>query len=241
MSTQWDLDATENLVAALHGREWARDKFREHANSVNRRIEYAVYHFDEVLRLHDEYMRDHFRGRTFIQVKLGAPVDREALDDYIKRSQAHAVALAQSLHAIPDTHAHTLYYALKLDALPNPLKPRDIGAYHVRNVIQAQSAFDTLGEQCQAFSESIEFKYLDGLVNHSKHRSLVLAGFYEDWTGTRAEKHELRVSAFTYKEPQPQRAVKEVFPLLIEHCATYVVDTGNELHRLLAAQVGPAT
>lgn len=237
MEQDWNHFATSELVATLYGRAWANERFLEHAYSVSRRLEYAVYHYDEVLRLHDEFTQKHMNGRTYLEVKFGDSVGRAAMEAYIKAAQAHALALAQSVHSIPDIHAHTLYYALKLDDLPEALKARNIGAHRVLKLIKSREELQALGDLSQEFFNSDEFIYLDGLVNISKHRSLVLAGFFEDWTGTREDRHELRINLFKYKRQETQRALKDVFPKMVNRCGAFVADTGNELHRVLAARI----
>jgi hypothetical protein len=237
MEQDWSHAVTSELVATLYGRPYANERFMQHAHSVSRRFEYAVYHYEEVLRLHDAFMQEHMKGRSYLKVRFGPIEGQAAMEAYIKAAQAHALALAQSVHSIPDIHAHTLYYALKLDDLPEALKARDLGAHRVRKLIQSRNELQALGDLCKAFLDSDEFTYLDGLVNISKHRSLVLAGFFEDLTGTREERHELRINAFKYKRQEGQRALKEVFPKLVNRCGAFVADTGNELHRILAARI----
>jgi hypothetical protein len=140
------------------------DLFRFSLSSLCDRIDYAQYHLDEAMRLMSPYTLgdgpqpgdDHLPFKTAIT-----------------QTAAHVLGCLQSLHACADICAHVAYFGLGLNLEPKPIKERLIS---MRTVL-ARITDDTVSQALRSLVDNSEFEYLEAIVNHSKHRSVVYTGY----------------------------------------------------------------
>lgn len=78
------------------------------------------------------------------------------------------------------------------------------------------------------------FRHLAALVNHSKHRALVLTSLTEDWSGLAQDRHRLRLDSFVHnKEHYPAVDVTGFLSNEWDRMYALGVDMGVELHAVL--------
>lgn len=216
---KWDLKALRDDVEAVHGRDHARD-LAPCLQSIVKRQSYAQYHFAEAHRLMVEDLGSRDQGAILTELIL--PTDPEKYDDFHRRrehAEAHYLALMQSMHAIADTLAHVLYFALDMGTLA----ARDIALHRVQKLLHA-GPIKTAVSNMMADSE---LSYMAEVVNHSKHRSVIGTPLSVDFTGREPQSHGLRFIAFERDgRPHPQRWVEPFVRSAFARQSVHVVDIG---------------
>ncbi len=192
----WDLDLTRRLVEAKFGQaqlELARPCLK----SVCDRQDYARYHYQEVNRLVDQFAEKYLNDKPLLWV-LGANTNEQwAFEELMTQLGAHTIACIQSIHSIPDILAHAFYFSLRLNQV-TVLDESKINANSVRKLLEQDPKFQDLVRALKQLTTEGQYKHLRALCNHSKHRSIIQPLLNEDWTGTRANRHEVRFSSFQY-------------------------------------------
>ncbi|WP_148293308.1 hypothetical protein [Comamonas sp. B-9] len=230
----WDKTRTESLVTSLFGKkQW--DKAHPSARSMTDRPEFCHYHYHEAIGMLEEFIKNRL-GEGGLWFALHNEEDFRLL---MLRLKANITAFVQSLHALPDTCSHMLYYGLALDRLPKPLKERDIYASKVLAILEQQrdSGQPSYTKLCALFRELTtgdSYKYLNALANTVKHRSVVRSQLNEDATGKRAQKYILYLEPFNYAGlGYPKTDVREFMRKEHDRIQPLTVSIGVELNRVL--------
>lgn len=164
----------------------------------------------------------------------------QKIDGCLIKVEAHWVASAQAIHALADTLAHFIYFALGLN-LPRPWREQDIS---FKNLIVELKKPDRFPESYGAVLSELEkllgaeeFKTIDAFVNHNKHRGIpepVLA-VEPDENRLYAVKH----GDFIYRSsPYPSKEIEALLAPAYKAVSRAVVDTGNSVNAALSGQVG---
>lgn len=232
---KWDLKALCDDVEAVHGRDHER-ALAPCLQSIVKRQHYAQYHFAEAHRLMADDLSSRDQGAILTELIL--PTDPEKYNDFHRRreqAEAHYLALMQSMHAIADTLAHVLYFALGLSTLA----PRDIAIHRVQKLLNEGALKIAVGNMMA----NSELAYVAEAVNHSKHRSVIGTPLSVDMTGNEPQSHGLRFVAFERGgRHHPQRWVEPLVKSAFAQQAVHVIEIGVllnlELRARLAAKHG---
>jgi hypothetical protein len=220
---------------------------RESTRSVNDRKGFASYHFTEAMRLSHTFERKYLGAtETILDMHIqGAEKKRLAFERYMFKAGAHSLAAVQSMHAIPDIFAHVLYFATGQNLKPRPLKLADISRRSVADSLSRDSAFTTLSTPLAALQSGTGWRHLSAVCNMSKHSSVVRSEFNEDWTETRPNHRELRVSSFERQGVSfPSKSLRDFLEPEYDRLSLAVIEIGNELNaclRKVAAQTSSAS
>ncbi len=196
MSMSWNLEQLREDVRFLFGDEQI-DRLSSSLNSIVDRQTYARFHFQESKRILGEVLSERDGKSILIDLILGA--DRNAQQEFAYRrkfAEAHCLAFLQSLHSVSDILAHAIYFALGLNlGKATELPPKRVYLHKVVALLP-------LGEiktQLQELIGHKDYRYLADIVNHSKHRSVVLTPYAVDATGCDTQPHGLKFAAFKYE------------------------------------------
>lgn len=195
----WEVRRTQDLVCEVFGaHQW--QKARPSVRSMADRPEFCRYHYHEATNMLDEYIAVNLEERGLWHVFH----DRDEFDYLMLKVRANVVAFVQSLHAVADTCAHAVYYALALDRTARPLKERDINAAGVLRKLRqhrdaGQVEFAALHALLRDLTNDDGYVYLNALANTSKHRAVVRPALSEDVTGTREQRWVLCLESFAYQ------------------------------------------
>lgn len=237
MEQRWNIGETGEVLFKLYGRE-QQQLILASIHSVWRRMEYARLHYHDAKNLADAYIDQNLKEKPLMIAIHGCDDGSENFNDFIYRAGANITAFMQNLHAVADTFGHALYYALDLKQTGEPLEEWRVDAGRVLIRLRRDSELKILAELLHEMISGSAFRHLTALVNHSKHRALVLASLTEDWTGQAPEKHRLRLDYFVHnKKSYP--AVDVTGFLSDEWNRVYKlgVDMGRELHAILQARL----
>ena len=235
MNTPWDLEATRRTAEALHGRDQL-ELLRGPLRSVVDRQVYARIHFQDARAILDKYVVEKLADSSLIEVTFAAKPEVYAeYTTVLRQVSAHLVACVQSMHALPDILAHVLYYALGLN-LKSPLQARSVSAKSVVKELRKAQESIGLAELLDNVWNQGQFRQLDALANHSKHRSIIFPALNEDWTGERPERYVVVFAAFEYEGALfPQVIAREFLEAEYNRISPATIAVGNELNRLLHA------
>jgi len=194
----WDLRRTQYLVCEAFGAAQWR-KAHPSVRSMADRPEFCGYHYHEATGMLDEYIAANLEERGLWH----ALHDRHDFSYLMLKVRANVVAFVQSLHAVADTCAHAVYYALGLDRTA-PLKDRNISVVEVLKRLRqhcdaGQVEFEAIHTLLLGLTADGDYVYLNALANTSKHRAVVRPGLNEDVTGTREQRWVLYLEAFVYQ------------------------------------------
>lgn len=172
-SGPWDLEELRRTVEAYFGEDRANHCWKS-LQSIVERQSFAGYHFREYLRLiavrfpagrtHEEELITMFTNDD--QALRNLRVEQEAA--------AHVVACMQSIHAVNDTLAHVIFWALA------PIWPRleQLGEHGVDlsrlgGVLSDGPLTVEMNAMIKTLIEHPDMVYLSDVVNHGKHRRIV--------------------------------------------------------------------
>lgn len=238
----WDVKALKRDVGLAHGLRQV-EKLKPCLNSITDRLGYAEYHFSEFHRLLGIYQEG-----TRTEPEVIADLFRRGEDGpsefQLSRSQAgaHVVAFLQSIHSLSDIFSHVIYYALamnKIDSLR--LAPRRISLRSVTRRLETERRYGTLSTTTEALIDNTDYQYLEAIVNHSKHRSVVRTGYTVKLIrGVEERWHGLEFKEFEYDgTAYPRRWVDEYLKGEYDRQVPLIVQMGNKLNRLVEAELPP--
>jgi len=238
MENSWNIGKTEKVLFKLFGGE-KEQLVLASIHSVWRRMEYARLHYHEAKDLADAYIDQNLKEKPFLMIAIhGTDEGEQKFNEFIYRAGAHITAFTQDLHAVADTLAHALYYALELDRVDDPLEEWQVDAGKVLKRLRRVPELEQIAALLRALLKGKAFRHLTALVNHSKHRALVLTSLTEDWTGKAPQRHRLRLDQFVHnKRGYPAADVTGFLSDEWDRCFKLGVDIGNELHAVLEARL----
>jgi hypothetical protein len=226
----WNFEKFQSAIAQAYNAEVAERAIKS-AQSIERRKLHARYHYSEVHLLLANQLIDADSGTVLVEHILpNASPDYDENVERRHKAEAHLLAMVQALHSMEDNLAHVIYYAMNFDGDPKlKMKEHAIDFASVRKALSAGTLLDLV----VAMSDEKDLIHLRGLVNVSKHRSIVRAGITVSNTDG---KHGLTFEGFEYKgQPYSPRwatdFVASAFDLLQEH----VLAISNQLNRQLEA------
>jgi hypothetical protein len=230
--SRWNLKQLRDDVANLYGREQL-ERLKPSLESVVQRQRYARHHFLESERRIKEVMADPVRAEKHPLELWDDEEVNQAHDD----ARAEIVACVQSMHAVADILAHVVYFALAMDGSSGTaLKERDISVKRVPKQLPAGAIKEMLDE----LKGHTDFVYLEALVNHCKHRSLIPIPYHYDLSGALCPKQGFWFADFTYDRTfyiarEAEAFLKDEY----KRQSRLVIDIGNalnaEVRRRLAA------
>lgn len=176
---------------------------------MSQRQRWAMFHLNEVYDLFDRLDREVIQGRHlfefFSDSEDGGRFSRDQT-----HIGAHAMAAAQSMHALADITAHAVYYSMALDKGSAVIKnARKIDHHAVIDALPPGALQDSL----KSVASGDDWGHLAAIVNVSKHRSVVRSVIAFDVEELPDRRHWLRFDAFTYSRPDPYPE-REVAPFL---------------------------
>lgn len=233
----WHISATRTLIQNQFGSEQLQLAILP-LRSVLDRQEYVRFHYHEVRDKFDHYVEENLTDRSLIEVIWSG--DESAEENHQRfhvAIGAHVLGCVQGLHAIADIAAHATYYSLGLNLSSSPLKKAAINVASVVGAVRSTPVLERVALLLESIAEGSDFKHIDALSNHGKHRSLISPGLHEDQTGEAENRHWLQFDSFEFKGTiYPQ---VEVMPLLareFHRTSRAFVDLGNEIHQALVAR-----
>jgi hypothetical protein len=230
----WNLEETRNHVAHSYG-DAQLYVVRKCLESIIDRQRYAAYHFQEYHRLLSEHIDDRLTSKSIYEITL--PFEQKQYAEYnlcLTRVSANIVACVQSMHSLGDILAHVVYFALCMNIGQSKLKEQDVSLSTVIRLLKQDQVFVELTTILDGILRHPEFIYLNALVDHSKHRSIIDTVLSVDPPAEGRPPYTLLFEAFTYRDKlYPQREIQPFIEPVYAWLSHEVVICGNALNRIL--------
>ncbi|MFM2448941.1 MAG: hypothetical protein RIS44_1391 [Pseudomonadota bacterium] len=230
----WNINETLNLVKKQFGAE-IRDAARASIYSADQRLRFAHYHFHEMKRLLNSFTEDHLTGRNMWEF-ADSPDESERVEYFKLMDQvaANAVACVQSVHAVDDLLASSVFYCLNLNQTAKSLEADKVHRSIVIERLAKFSKYAAIQKNLEALVNAPSFVHIDALSNQAKHSQIVRVLANEDHTGQRINRIELRFESFVRKRKRFQEVeVVGVLGPAYELASRTMVDVGNQLTKVL--------
>lgn len=233
MST-WSIADTRSRVADRYG-ESQLERVSPSLYAMAQRQNYAGYHFQEVRRLLTSFQNLYLADKPLIVVAHGQDeIARDAFQTLMLQTGAHALACVLSIHAIADVTSFAVYQALGFGLRPGALRNRDISASKIQPELRRTPGHEAIADLMKTLLSDSSYKHVSALANHSKHQGLIKPILNEDWTGERAQRHELRFAAFEHDGNSfPERELTSLLEPAYNLASRTVVDVGNQINSIL--------
>jgi hypothetical protein len=230
----WNIEQTRELIESYYGYnqlQLARPSMR----AAYVRLQHARYHLEEVKKLLKTHIDDRLETTDIIMLTM--PQDLNAwseVSNWLMKVEAQMIACAQSIHAIPDTLAHVIYFALGLNLDPNSLKERNINVQNIaKTLAKLGSNYAEIRRTLCSLDEDPSFTRLDAFTNHAKHRGMpepILSILFNDPNIP----YEMQFGEFAYDgEKHSQRELEEVLAPAYQAASTTVVAVGNAINSVM--------
>lgn len=229
---RWNYVELRTFVERLYGTP-QRDLVAPSSQSTWRRMEYARYHYHRAELLVDDFVRDHVGDKvTFATVSHGP--ERVHFENLMIECGAELLGCVQSLHALADILARTIYYGLGLNRRRDRLAENQLGAKAVIKSAKVQTDTAVVREKLRQLIYGGNFNHIAALSNKAKHSDIVAPILSEDWTGTADKKHKLKFAACNYNgKTYPEVFASEFLGGEFDRCARLYVDAGVALNEVL--------
>lgn len=231
---RWSIADTRRHIEAHFGSAHL-DHVAPSLNSLAERLHYAQYHYQEIQRLLGSFTELHLATKPLlVLIHGGDEASREEFEVLMIEVGAHATACVLSIHAISDIMAHAVYHALGHSLDVSALRERNISAASVQSRLRHVPAHAAIAEVLSRMCNDSCYRNIAALANKSKHQSIVKPVLNEDFTGSRAQRHEFRFSAFQYDGRDfPEATLASVLDPAYELASRTIVEVGNMLNDIL--------
>lgn len=227
----WDLEILKQAVGELYGDDRV-SKLTSSLNSIVERQEFSRFYFYESKEALEKVLFDKNDAKSLMKlVFTHGHENREDFDECIFKAKAHIISFVQNLHSVSDILSHVVYYSLNLTQAKNESQ---ISIKQVKGWLKSFVEYGGLGNMIQSLIDHEGFEYLEALVNHSKHRSIVEPFFNINLREQGENMKEMKFRDFTYREKKhPARLVYDFLESEFDRQSELVVNIGNEINRLV--------
>jgi len=207
-------------------------------SSVGRRIEYAEYHYRAARAIQEQ--RDQRIREAPSPAKERLTYNAKYPEDRLA-AEAHFVACFQSMHALFDLFLFGAYHALFFTSASATLIDAKLVKWGtVAPLLKGSSETRTLHDGLNAWRRKIEFKYLDALVNSSKHRAVIRTRHWivldcKDDEGSPPRFDGFEFNGTTYPREEALPTTARTWDVVTRA----VIDSGIELERVLRGRLRP--
>jgi len=231
----WHIAKTLDMVESAFGRP-QRMAANASIQSTNQRLRFAHFHYHEVVKELAAYRASALSDRMVIDVAFSQDDDERCnYYAFMERIGAHAVACVQSIHAIADLLAASVFVGLNLNAKGKTVDEHSITFGVTLERLATDPLYANVETLLKALRADVSFQHVDALSNKSKHSSIVRPMLNEDLTGERSDRFEIRFESFERKGVlYPQAAIADVLAPAYELASRTTVDVGNELTKILS-------
>jgi hypothetical protein len=230
----WNLIALLSAVEKRHGVK-QRDLLDPILQSIADRRYYAAYHYEQAKAL----LSAHLDSRDEIErLKLEFRVSNEGSGAYQlakKQACAHIVASLQSVHSLADTLAHAIYFSLGFNiGSTKANSERDINLGWVARAVSATPGLHDVAQVLDQLRTNDEYRYLNDVVNTSKHRNIVGVGVTHYLDQSNQVPWALELQSFEREataSPHPKRPVDPFLPDEFLRQTKLIVEVGQLLNK----------
>jgi hypothetical protein len=198
---QWNLEELRNRTAELFG-ETQKELLSPCLQSVFDRQDFARIYFHLAKDTLNDYLGDDTEPSDLIKLVLRPKFDGWTdWDECQLKVRAHIISCLSNLHIVSDTLGHVIYYVLGLNFEPaTKIAEHRISLRSVKKKISESKRCGRINELMNSLLDSDTYEYLNAIVNHSKHRSIVEPFFNLNMRAVKGNAHEIWLREFKYAD-----------------------------------------
>ncbi len=235
----WNIRLLKKKIKTDHGIEQCR-LISPCLDSLYKRQEYARYHFRELEQLLEISISKNKDIKALLD--LMSPSLRGEYDKNKIKADAHLLALMQSMHCIPDTLAHVIYFAFAMNFnVKLQVKETDITIHNVKRKFEDHEINNNLVKLISILIENESYKYLNAAVNHSKHRNLISTYPMIDFNEIEKD-FKFVFTRFEYKNKiYEQRGILDFVELEYDRQSRLIVEIGIVINEFIVENTSKIT
>lgn len=233
---QWSLKALKDNISILYGDEQIK-LVSPSLDSIFENQEFARYHYSELNRLVKEHMEGLDGAHDYVDLILTNDNDiRNSEYDYGISYKANIMALVRNLHSINDLLAHTIYFSLGLNLIKKThINPRCLNLYQVKEKLKHIKSAAGLIIDLERMMSHEDSKYLNSLVNHSKHRANIAPKLTYELNNSGAGIYKFLFQEFEYDDITYEAKLADPFlNSMYDRQSQLIIEIGNKINLLVA-------
>lgn len=229
----WDLNVLKQAVISLYGADYLTE-LTFCLNSIVERLEFCRYHFWESKDALDSFLHDKTDDKSLIRLILSNNTDvRGNFDECKFKAKAHIISLTQHLHSLSDILGHVIYYSFNLK---KATKEREIYLTNVLKWLKADNSYLPVVDLLNNLTINDNYTYLNAVVNHSKHRSIIEPCFNVNLQKTGKDMQEMKFIPFSYNNiSYPTQNAFSFLESEFNRESQLIIEIGNEINRSLVS------
>jgi hypothetical protein len=232
-NSTWDLNLLKGYVLSLHG-ESLKAEISPCLNSIAERQEYARFHFNEAKDSLESFIKTEHLVEDLFRLAFGKGGEGfSEFEENKLKAQAHTLACLQNMHSVLDILSHVIYYGLNLNMAK---REREISINALSRWLSENSKFSQLSNLITQLKGHDDYLYLNALVNHSKHKSVIAPSFNFNLRKSGEDVNEFLFPNFSYgNKNYKKRLVYDFLSSEYDRQGTQIILIGNELNKVLAS------
>jgi len=232
----WSQKDFLNLVGKNFGSGQV-EKTKIYTNSFNKKLAFARFHAEEIRRIYEEFLTKNKISKIPLithKILLSAsdPIINRDFYETIFMIEANIIAYAQAFHSLADILSHIIFYGLEIENYNCSFNKDSISIKKVSDFINGYLYGDLITNQVEKLFHCNEFKYLEGFVNTTKHRSLVETKHSIEFTDP--QKYGVKIYPFNYNVNKFQKKWSEDFITIdFKIILDRLINIGNSINNCL--------
>lgn len=171
---------------------WKYDMYCYHSLESINLLKDSIYQHESIPKTDPEWVAA--MKTMFISGMPGVP----DIDEISFKAEAQMIAAAQSLHSTADIMGAVIYWALNLEQQQTKFSEHNVDLNKIHRYLIGHPDCKPIAGAILKLFDLQPYKYLNGYVNMTKHRSLVKAPFTAHVNPVDNPRQGLRICAFDY-------------------------------------------
>jgi hypothetical protein len=182
--------------------------------SIFQNLEFSRYHYMELERLINLHLSGISTEKDYFQLVMTNDFDVLNKEDEFKTAcKANIMAFLRNIHCNADLLAHFIYYSMGLNLnKKTELNLKYLNLKKVKDKLSEINGSESLVEAIGEFTNHHHYIYLNGLVNHTKHRANITSNLDYEIVKKGKDVYKFNFPPFEYDEEKYEK--KSVYSFL---------------------------
>lgn len=203
--------------------------------SIFQNLEFSRYHYMELERLINSHLSGISTEADYFHLVITNDSDVLNKEDEFKTAcKANIMAFLRSIHCNADLLAHVIYYSLGLNLnLKTKLNPKYLNLKKVKEKLIEINRSEVLIEALDKLTNHHDYIYLNGLVNHTKHRANITSNLNYEIVKKGKDVYKFHFPPFEYDDEKYEK--KSVYSFLhseFDRQYEQIIEIGNKVNLL---------
>jgi hypothetical protein len=230
----WSIQDLKSIILDMFN-EAQVELARAPLESIFQNQDFSRYHYTELERLIGLHLDDISTEKDYFHLVITNDLDVLNKEDEFKTAcKANIMAFLRSIHCNTDLLAHAIYYSLGLNLNEKTkLSLKYLNFKKVKDKLSEINGSESLIEALDKFTNHHNYTYLNGLVNHTKHRANITSNLNYAIAKTGKDVYKFYFPPFEYEEEKYEK--KSVYSFLhneFDRQSEQIIEIGNKINIL---------